>query len=183
MIVPVSLRVVVTVKFAVLEPLGIVTETGTCATMKLLLLRVTVAPPEGAFPFKVTVPVEDWPPFPLFGDNVRVVRAALVRVRVAVLLTPAKLAVTVIVVVEDTPEVVIVNVAVLLPDVTVTLVGVVAEELLSDNVTTVPPEGAGPLIVTVPVDELPPTTEVGFRVTELSVGAVIVSVACFVVPL
>jgi|SRR4051794_18033353 hypothetical protein len=181
--VPVSLRVVVTVKFAVLEPLGIVTEMGTCATMKLLLLRVTVAPPEGAFPFKVTVPVDDCPPFTLLGDNESVVRAAFVRVRVAVLLTPENVAVTVTVVVDDTPDVVMVNVAVLLPEVTVTLAGVVADELLSDNVTTVPVEGAGPLSVTVPVDELPPTTEVGFSVTELRVGGVMVKVACFVVPL
>ena len=151
--------------------------------MVLLLVSRTVAPPEGAFPFKVTVPVEEFPPFGLLGDRVRVVRLAFVKVRVAVLLVPERVAVTVTVVVDDTPDVVIVKFAVLLPEVTVTLPGVLADELLSDNVTTVPLDGAGPLKVTVPVVEFPPTTEVGLRDTELNVGAVMVSVACFVVPL
>lgn len=67
---------------------------------------------------------------------------------------------------------------------TVTLEGTVATlVLLLVSVTTAPPAGAGPLSVTVPVDEFPPTTELGFRPTELGTGAFTVRVALFVVPL
>lgn len=61
---------------------------------------------------------------------------------------------------------------------TVTLAGTVATEvLLLDSVTTVSPDGAGASSVTVPVDELPPFTEVGLRDTEMNPGAVTVSFA------
>jgi hypothetical protein len=64
---------------------------------------------------------------------------------------------------------------------TVTLAGTLAAAvLLLDRVTTAPPAGAGPVKVTVPVEEVPPTTEAGFKVTELGAGAVIVKVAVFV---
>lgn len=78
--------------------------------------------------------------------------------------------------------VVIVKVAVVAPAVTVTLDGVWAEALLSDNVTTASPAGAGPVSVTVPVDETPPTTEVGLRLRVSSEGGLIVNTA-FCVPL
>ena len=66
---------------------------------------------------------------------------------------------------------------------TVTLAGNVATVvLLLVGLTTAPPAGAGPLSVTVPVDEFPPTTELGFRLTELGAGAFTVRVAVFVVP-
>ena len=42
------------------------------------------------------------------------------------------------------------------------------------SVTTVPPTGAGPLIVTVPVDVPTPVTVVGFSVTPVSAGALTV---------
>ena len=54
--------------------------------------------------------------------------------------------------------------------------GVAAVELLLRAITR-PPVGAAELIVAVPVEDVPPTTEVGFSVIELSVGALIVSVA------
>jgi len=59
---------------------------------------------------------------------------------------------------------------------------VVAAELLSDRVTTIPPAGAAAFSVTVPVDELPPTTLVGLMLTEASHG-LMVKVAVRVVPL
>ena len=46
-----------------------------------------------------------------------------------------------------------------------------------DRATEVPPVGAAPESVTVPVDGLPPKTEVGFKLTETRVAGVIVSVA------
>ena len=56
---------------------------------------------------------------------------------------------------------------------TVTLAGTVAtEELLLDNVTTVPDEGGNPLRVTVPVElAAPPTTLVGFNVKDVKAVA------------
>ena len=88
---------------------------------------------------------------------------------VAVLVTPPKEPVIVTVVEVFTPTVVTVNVALVAPAPTVTLTGVVAAALLSESVTTAPPDGAGPVKVTVPCDELPPTTLVGFIVNVDSV--------------
>jgi hypothetical protein len=53
--------------------------------------------------------------------------------------------------------------------------------LLLLRVTTAPPVGAGPFIVTVPVDELPPVTVVGLRLTEAGAGAATVKAAPCVV--
>ena len=72
------------------------------------------------------------------------------------------------------------NVAVVAFDAIVTLAGTLAAVLLLPSVTSAPPAGAGPFSVTVPVDELPPRTDVGRNVTELSVAAVKVKVAIFV---
>ena|SRR5690349_1724246 len=64
------------------------------------------------------------------------------------------------------------NVAALAPEPTVTLTGTVASEvLLLVIVTTAPFAGAGAFNVTVPVDEFPPTRDVGLKATELSVAA------------
>ena len=80
--------------------------------------------------------------------------------------------------------VVTVKVAVVAFAATVTLTGTwAAAVLLLDNVITAPPAGARPLNVTVPVDEFPPTTEVGFRPTEFSTAAVTVNPAVRVTPL
>jgi hypothetical protein len=84
---------------------------------------------------------------------------------------------------EPTAEVVIVNVALVAPAATVTLAGTwAAVVLLLVRVTTAPPDGAGPVKVTVPVDEVPPITELGLRLTEVSAAAVTVRVAVFVTP-
>src|SRR5207247_438380 len=65
-----------------------------------------------------------------------------------------------------------VNVALVAPAATVTLEGTLAAVvLLLESVTTAPPVGAAPLSVTVPVEEFPPVTLVGFSVNEESVGA------------
>lgn len=61
---------VFTVKAALMAPAGTVTLAGTLAA-PLLLERRTCAPPAGAGPFSVTVPVEDCkPPTTLVGFNV-----------------------------------------------------------------------------------------------------------------
>ncbi len=70
-----------------------------------------------------------------------------------------------------TELVVTVKFALVCPAVTVTLGGTWAtDELLLESETTVPPDGAAALSMTVPVDELPPTTLVGLRLREVSVG-------------
>jgi hypothetical protein len=70
---------------------------------------------------------------------------------------------------EETGLVVMVNVAVVEPVDTLTLAGTCAALLLLlDRVTIAPPGGAAAANVTVPVDEVPPTTAVGLSVTLLS---------------
>ena len=65
------------------------------------------------------------------------------------------------------------NVALVAPAATVTLAGTLAAAvLLLESVTSAPPDGAGPLNVTVPVEDcVPPITLVGLSVSEERVGA------------
>src|SRR5207249_11329792 len=66
-----------------------------------------------------------------------------------------------------------VNVALVAPAVTVTLEGTIATDVsLLESATCAPPDGAGPLSVTVPVEESPPVTLVGLNASEdrVSVG-------------
>ena len=84
----------------------------------------------------------------------------------------------------STADVVIPNVALLLPADTVTLAGTPVAVELSLKVTATPPLGAGPLSVTVPCAEAPPTTLAGLTDSVLSTGTgVTVSVAVRVTPL
>ena len=67
--------------------------------------------------------------------------------------------------------VLIVKVALALPAGMVTLAGTLAAALLLESVTCAPAAGAGPLRVTVPVDDCaPPVTLVGFSVSEEALG-------------
>jgi hypothetical protein len=90
----------------------------------------------------------------------------------AVLVTPAYDAEMVTGVDVVTALVLTVNVTLLAPAATVTLAGTVAAAVLSlERGTAAPPVGAGPLRVTVPVEDwAPPVTLVGFRVSEERVG-------------
>ena len=58
---------VLTVNVALLAPAATVTLAGTVAVDVLLLVSVTAAPPVGAGPLSVTVPVEGDPPVTLVG--------------------------------------------------------------------------------------------------------------------
>ena len=76
-----------------------------------------------------------------------------------------------------TAVVVMVKVAVVAPAATVTLAGTDAAALLLDNVTLRPPVGAALPSVTVPVEEVPPVTDVGFTVTDETTGGFTVNTA------
>jgi hypothetical protein len=58
---------VFTVNVALVAPTATVTPTGTVAAAVLSLIRETAAPPLGAGPLRVTVPVEGDPPVTLIG--------------------------------------------------------------------------------------------------------------------
>ena len=82
-------------------------------------------------------------------------------------------------VVVATGEVFTVKLALLFPAATVTLAGTVAAAGVPlCSVTTAPPAGAAPVSVTVPVEETPPTTVPGLRLTEKTPGGLTVSVPC-----
>jgi hypothetical protein len=167
---------VVAVKDALVAPAGMVTLEGTAATAGLLLERETRAPPLGAGPLSITVPIEGVGPTKVLGLSVSEVRLGPdggcgVTVREAVCVTP-ELAAEIVTVIElavvmvDTWKTAPVD-----PAATVTLAGTVAiEVLLLDKEKTVPPLGAGPLRVICPVDGLPPLTLVGLSLSENKVG-------------
>ena len=71
---------------------------------------------------------------------------------------------------EATALVLTANVAVVAPAAIVTLEGTLAAPLLLESATCAPPVGAGPLNVTVPVEEFPPATLAGFSESEERVG-------------
>ena len=75
-----------------------------------------------------------------------------------------------------TADVLTVKVAEVLPAGMVIVVGTVAEDPVAERAMASPPVGAPILIVTVPMLVLPPTTDVGLSVTDLTVGGVSVTV-------
>ena len=97
------------------------------------------------------------------GHNRREATRYRVTDKLAVLLTPPAVTVIVDDVVADTTLVVTVKVTLVAPAGIVTDAATVAAVVLLDfSVTTVPPAGAGPFKVIVPVLAVPPFTAVGF---------------------
>src|SRR5580704_11999443 len=165
---------VVTVNVALVAPAATVTLAGTVAA-DALLERETIAPPLGAAPLSVTVPIDDVPPLTLAGLRVTEDSATAVAgftVSKVVWVVPPYEAEMVTGVAAVTALVVTVNVALVAPAATVTLAGTVAADPLLERATTAPPVGAAPLSVTVPVDGAPPLTVAGLSATEDSAAAV-----------
>ena len=111
--------------------------------------------------------------------------AAELTVRLAFRFAPLYEAEMVTVVEKTTRLVLTVKVALVAPAGTVTLAGTVATDgLLLESATTAPPAAAGPLSVTVPVEDPsgPPITLVGLRLSEERVAAITVSEAVCVAP-
>jgi hypothetical protein len=180
---------VFTVNVALLAPAATVTLAGTVAAAALSLIRGTAAPPLGAGPLRVTVPVEGDPPVTLAGLSViaeSVAEPGGVTVSEAVLVTPAYNAEMVTDVEVVTLLVLTANVALLAPAATATLAGTVAAAVLPlIRETAAPPLGAGPLRVTVPIEGDPPVTLIGLSAIAESVaepGGVTVSEAVLVPP-
>src|SRR5437868_4535713 len=153
---------VLIVKVAVVLAAGTVTLEGTLAAA-LLLESVTCAPPAGAGPLSVTVPVDDCrSEVRRVGNDVSeetVGRGGGITVREADVRVPQEDGEVAGVVAAALAMVLIVKVAVVLAAGTVTLEGTLAAALLLESVTCAPPAGAGPLSVTVPVDDcVPPVT-------------------------
>src|SRR3990172_9923934 len=157
---------VFTENVAVVSPAATVTLAGTVAAA-LPLDSATTAPLAGAGPFRVTVPVEDSPPVTLAGLTETAASAGGLIVR-GVFCVPFTLPVMVAEVTAPTALVFTENVAVVSPAATVTLAGSVAAALLLDSATSAPPAGAGPLKVTVPVEDSPPATLAGLTETAAS---------------
>src|SRR5436305_14912292 len=68
---------VATVNVAVLAPAATVTDAGTVAALRLLLVNATTAPPAGAAALSVTVPVLFAPPVSVAGFSVIEARVAV----------------------------------------------------------------------------------------------------------
>lgn len=173
---------VVTVKVTLEAPAGIVTVKGTCA-MELLLHTNAVPPPDGAVPFRLNVPVEEFPPLTDVGFSVTDASVAAFTVNVLLLVVPLNVAEMLDDVDDDCPLVLIVKVVVRAPPGTVTVAGTVAAEvLLLESVTTRPADGATDPRVTVPVELFPPTTVLGLIVSDDRTGGLTVRVAVLATP-
>src|SRR5437899_8187193 len=128
---------VVTVNGALVAPAGTVTLAGTVAAAVLSLDSVTCAPPAGAGPSSVAVPVELLPPVTVVGFTPSEERrtGCGFTVRVAGRVTPLYTAEMVTGVDAATVLVVTVNVVLVAPAGTVTLPGTVAAVVSLDSVT------------------------------------------------
>ena len=131
---------VVTVKLAELDPAGIDTEPGTEAAA-LSEARVTVTPPVGAAPDKVTVPAEDAPPNKVEGVSVRLCGTGGSMLSSCEKLAPKALAVSVAETRLATGCAVTAKVPVVCPDGTETVAGTVTPGVRFDVQATEKPLG------------------------------------------
>lgn len=160
---------------------AIVADAGTVAAL-FAEDRAIESPPVGAALLMVSVPVDEVPPGTDAGFNVSDDRVGAVTVKFALAVLAPVPAVIAAVALVATAVVDTVNVAVDAAAATVTVAGTVAEALPELNGTDVPAVGAGPVRVTVPVDVVPPTTDVGLSARVVTTGALTVRVVFWVTP-
>ena len=146
--------------------------TGTGRAMVSVDVSVTTLPPVGATEPRFAVKRTCFPPMTFAALATSVESAGGLTVRVAVLLDAPIVAVMMGETALATAVVAMLNVAEDAPCATVTVAGRVAAALLDARFTTLPPAGAGPVSVTVPVDDAPPATVAGFSVTLLMLSVV-----------
>ena len=164
------------VKLTLVEPAAIAMLAGADAIDGLLVVTPINAPPAGAGPFSVTVPVAVVPPRTEVGLNEPDASAAAATVRLTACTAVPYCAEIVATVSTATGKLRIVNVALVAPLAMVTVAGGTATPaLLLLSRMTAPPLGAGPFSESVPVDEVPPRTELGFRDSVLRLAAITVS--------
>ena len=172
-IVPVRVTVVLeitlrcfTVNVAVVFPAAIVTDTGTVAAVVVELLSDTTAPPVGAMPLIVTVPVTTLVelPWTVVGLTAKETKAAGCTVIVAGWLLAPRVAVIVALVVALTAFVVILNVAVEAFAATETDAGMDVDDVEDVVNFTVVAAFTAAFRVTDPVEPTPPITLVGLIV-------------------
>lgn len=164
---------VVTLNVAEVAPATTVTVAGTVAAA-LSEVRATAWPPVGAGPLIVTVATEVVPPATVVGlsDSPDATAGFTVRVAVAV---PALIVTDLVAVAIGV--VVTVKFAKLDPATIVIEAGTVTDASLDEVATVRPPVGAGPAMLTTAVEDVPPVTVVGLRVTPVTVGALTVKFA------
>ena len=163
-------------------PAATVTVAGTVA-LELLDVRLITDPFGPAAPLSVTVPTEALPPVTDVGVRLILVKAAGLMVSEAVLDVAPRVAVMVAFVMAETPVVLIVKVADVAPAATVTVAGKVALVVLEVKLTILPPVGAAPFRVKVPVDVRPPMRLVGLTVRlDRTAGVIANVVVCVEVP-
>jgi len=170
-----------TVNVADVCPAGIVTVEGTGPLVELAV-RFTIAPPVGAIPLRVTVPVALAPPLTDAGLKATPTNKAGVIVKLADFEPEPDVAVIATVALVPTPVVVIGKLALVLPARITTEVGTVAAELLLFKEMTIPSDGAAKLRVTVPKEPFPPRTDDGLRVNPVTDGGLTVKLALCVAP-
>ena len=117
------------------------------------------------------------PPTTSEGDRVTDLTCGALTVSVAVIWTVPSVAPIVACAVVETAFVVMEKVAEDWPADTETEAGTVAAALFDVSMTASPPVGAAPVSLTVPVELVPPVTDVGLRVNEESCGGFTVSEA------
>jgi len=148
---------VVAVNVAVLAPAAMLTDPGTWAAAVLLEVSVTVTPPLGAAPDRVTVPVEDAPPRTVPGDMTTDRGTGGIIGSSHFSDTPQAVAVKLVVTLLVTGVAVMAKVPDVAPDGTVTVAGTVTYWGRSTLIATENPAGgAAALKFSVPVIVPPP---------------------------
>jgi hypothetical protein len=156
-------------------PAGMVTLDGTVAEVELLDRKIA-SPVEGAAELIVTVPVALAPPATELGLRLSPDTLGGLTVRVDLAYAVPSLTVRATDFEDATPTVIATKVADVLPAATETVDGTATTAEFDAETDRVMPLGpAGPFSTMVPVDEAPPTTVAGLRVSVSEVGGVTVS--------